>query len=149
MLIEVRVKTKRIIEEKAKKKLEIYVVDKEFFSEAEYAVTQLLEEEQASHLIEEYEIQSLKMSSIKELEHPEDGEQTFIATLRDIWLEEDGSEKSLRYKVLLWADNLTQANERAHELARQGYDMQIEGIQEVEYKYLNQEDNAVGETTAE
>ena len=53
-----------------------------------------------------------------------------------IFHDDDGNEKSLRYKVLLWANDLSQANERAHHLVYQGYDMQIEGIKEVEYEFL-------------
>jgi hypothetical protein len=61
---------------------------------------------------------------------------TYIATLKDIWLADDGTEKSLKYKVLLWADDLTQANSHIQQLAREGYDMQIEGIKQVDYEYL-------------
>jgi hypothetical protein len=74
---------------------------------------------------------------------------TFIVTLRDIFHDDDGNEKSLRYKVLLWANDLSQANERAHHLVHQGYDMQIEGIKEVEYEYLVEQSNQEEETESE
>lgn len=131
MLIEVKVKTKRTVDNKPKKKLEVYLVDKQFFSEAEYTVTALLTDN-----AEEFEIQSLRLSPIKEIANQFTGDCPFVATLKDIWTEDDGTEKYLRYKVLLWADNLTQANQRVQELAREGYDMLIEGIKQVDYEYI-------------
>ena len=112
-----------------------------FFTEAEYAVLQALNEEQTSHLVEEFEIQSLRISAIKEIATQYQGTTSFVATLKDIWHDDDGTEKSLRYKVLLWADDLTQANQRVQELSREGYDMLIEGIKQVDYEYLSGEES--------
>ena len=146
MLIEVKVKVARIIDGKTRKRTETYVLDKEFFSQAEYAVTELLNEDTT---IEDFQIQNLKLSQIKEVD-----EQTinnsilsFIATLIDIFLQDDGAEKKIKYKVLLWADNLTAANRRTNELSHQGYDMQIEGIKQVDYEYLIEEVNQEEEET--
>ena len=143
MLIEAKVKVARNVDSKIRKRTETYLMDREFFSEAEYAISSEMAEEQASHLVESFEIQSLRVSPVREIALPpqSSGECTFIATLKDTWLEEDGTEKSLRYKVLLWADNLTEANQTAHNLAREGYDMVIEGIKEVEYYYIQPEEN--------
>lgn len=49
----------------------------------------------------------------------------------------------MRYKVLLWANDLTSATHNARELQRQGYDMQIEGLKEVDYTYIkgDEQDN--------
>lgn len=135
MLIEVKVKVARIIEGKTRKRTETYVLDKEFFSQAEYAVTELLNEDTT---IEDFQIQNLKLSQIKEVDEQtiNNSIPSFIATLIDIFLQDDGTEKKIKYKVLLWADNLTAANHRANELSHQGYDMQIEGIKQVDYEYL-------------
>lgn len=141
MLIEVKVKVSRIVNEKTRWVTETYLVDRELFSQAEYTVTQTLEEEMSSNLIEDYTIQSLRMSSIKEIADQFEGEHSFIATLNDIFiLTDSGLEKKLRYKVLLWANNLTEANANAQQLARQGYDMHIEGIKEVDYIYLSEDE---------
>ena len=137
MLIEVKVKVARVIDGKTRKRTENYIIDKEFFAEAEYAVATTLNEEINQGTIEDFEIQSLKISQIKEVASQFNGDDTFIATLKDIWLADDGTEKSLKYKVLLWADDLTQANSHIQQLAREGYDMQIEGIKQVDYEYLN------------
>ena len=140
MLIEVKVKVARIIDGKTRKRTETYVMDKEFFSQAEYTVTELLNEDTT---VEDFQIQILKLSQIKEIDDQsiDNSIPSFIATLIDIFHQDDGTEKKLRYKVLLWADNLTAANRRANELSHQGYDMQIEGIKQVDYEYLIEQSN--------
>jgi hypothetical protein len=42
--------------------------------------------------------------------------------------------------------NHSQALQRVNELARQGYDMQIEGIKQVDYEYLVGQSNQEEET---
>lgn len=135
MLIEVKVKVTRIIDTKKRKRIETYIINKEFFSEAEYAVTVLL---QGDNTVDNFEIQSLKLSPIKEIADQYEGQYSYIATLKDIYHDDEGNEKSMRYKVLLWADNLTSATSRIRELQRQGYDMMIEGLKEVDYEYLRE-----------
>jgi len=148
MLIEVKVKVARVIDGKTRKRTETYVMDKEFFSQAEYAVTELLNEDTT---IEDFQIQNLKLSQIKEIDDQSINNSipSFIATLIDIFLHDDGTEKKLKYKVLLWADNLTAANRRANELSHQGYDMQIEGIKQVDYEYLAEQTNQEEEAERE
>lgn len=138
MLIEVKAKTKRVEESgKVHRATETYLTDRELFAEAEAAVTEQLGEEQASHLLEEFEIQSLRISSIREICDQYRGEQSFVATLKDIFVDDNGVEKPTRYKVLLWADDLTQCNQRVQEIVRQGYSMKIESILEKDFIYLD------------
>ena len=146
MLIEVKVKVARVIDGKTRKRTETYLVDKEFFAEAELQVLDYLNQERNDGLIEGCDIQSLKQSQIKEVATQFNGEFTYIATLKDIWLDTDGTEKDLKYKVLLWAEDLTDANRNIHQLARQGYDMLIEGIKQVDYEYLANQSNQEEET---
>ena len=143
MLIEVKAKVSRIIDSKLRKRTETYLIDKELYAEAEYAVMSSLANEQELGTVDSSEIISLRQSPIKEIcEDTMPGSAfTFIATLRDIFHDDNGNEKSMRYKVLLWANDLSQANQRAQQLARQGYDMQIEGIKQVEYEYLTGQEN--------
>ena len=136
MLIEVRVKVARVIDGKTRKRTETYVVDRDVFADAEYQVMAALSHEQEQGIVEDFEIQSLKISQIKEVAPQFDGSYSYIMTLKDIWVDDDGTEKQLKYKVLLWADDTTQANNHALQLARQGYDMQIAGIKQVDYEYL-------------
>jgi len=142
MLIELKVKTKRTDSTgKTRKKTETYLINKDFFAEAEYAITEMLTEETNSHLLDEFEILSLKISQLKEIATQYQGENPFIISLKDVFHEDDGTEKYTKYKVLLWADSLTEANSRAHELSMQGYDMLIESIKQVEYVFINEEDS--------
>ena len=139
MLIEVRVKVTRIIDAKKRKKLETYILNKDFFSEAEYKVTEILNTQHNEGEVDSFEIQSLKLSTIKEIADQYEGQYSFLATLKDIYHDDNGNEKSMRYKVLLWANDLTSATHNARELQRQGYDMQIEGLKEVDYTYIQDE----------
>ena len=136
MLIEVKVKVTRIIDTKKRKKLETYILNKDFFSEAEYKVTEILNTQHDEGEVDSFEIQSLKLSTIKEIADQYEGQYSFLATLKDIYHDDNGNEKSIRYKVLLWANDLTSATHNARELQRQGYDMQIEGLKEVDYTYI-------------
>ena len=143
MLIEVKVKVARIIDGKTRKRTETFLVEREVFAEAEYAVTSGLMQEQELGTVENFEIQSLRISPIREVAEQFNTATsvTYIATLKDIWLADDGTEKTLKCKVLLWAEDLTGANRNAQQLAREGYDMQIEGIKQVDYEYLAGQSN--------
>ena len=116
--------------------METYVLEADVFSEAEYSVCSTLMQEQNLKTVEGFDIQSLRQSPIKEIASQFSGDYTFIATLKDVYLENDGTEKTMRYKVLLWANNLTEANANASKLIKQGYDLVIEGIKQVDYEYL-------------
>ncbi len=151
MLIEVKVKVARIIDGKTRKRTETYIVpDCELFVNAEHLVMNHLSEEQNSGLIDNYEIQSLRISLIKEVcdqwleDYTIGGDPAFIATLKEVFHTDDGTEKTMKYKVLLWASSHSHALQRVQELARQGYDMQIEGIKQVDYEYLTVQED--GET---
>lgn len=147
MLIEVKAKVAWIVDDKVKRKQETFILDKEVFAEAEYVVMSLLEGYRREGTVDNFEIQGLKLSIVKEVITQYQGECTFIASLRDIFLQDDSSEKVLRYKVLLWADNISDAMAHTRELASQGYDMQIDGLKEVNYTYLNPQDNETPTTT--
>lgn len=141
MLIEVKAKVAWIIDGKIRKRLETYIIDKEVFAEAEYAVMTALSNAVNESSADSFEIQGLKVSPIKEIVTQYSGDYTFIVALRDTMLQDDGSEKTIKYKVLLWANNITEAMTHAREIAQQGYDMQIDSLKEVSYTYLNSEEN--------
>lgn len=142
MIVEVKAKVARIINGKTRKKTETFIKENcTLFTEAEYAVTELLTEEQNSKLVDNFEIQSLRISPIKEVytSWKNDKDNTFVATLIDIFLEDNGTEKATKYKILLWANNHTEALKRVQELSKQGYDMQIEGIKQVDYTHFDKD----------
>lgn len=138
MLAEIRVKVKRRINGRARKRVETFLYDMDLFSDAEYEVLSLLKGQFDSGEVEEYEIQSVKLSSIKEVADQYKGGCPYIITLKDVWTNDEGVEKSLRYKVLLWADSLKEAAERAHELQKEGYDMLVEDVRETELTLIKE-----------
>ena len=148
MIVEVKVKVARIIDGKTRKKIETFIVpDCELFVNAEHTVMSSLTND--GNTVEEYQIQSLKLSQIKEIADQFSGEHNYIATLKDTFHEDDGTERTMKYKVLLWANNLAQANTNVGQMAREGYNMQVEGIKQVDYEYLAEQSNQEGETENE
>ena len=147
MLIKVKAKVAWKIDGKVKKKIETYIIDEEVFAEAEYAVMSHLEQYKSDGEVEDFEITGLKLSIVKEIITQYEGDHTFIATLRDTTLLDDGSEKVIKYKVLLWANNIAEAMTHTREISQQGYDMQIDGLKEVNYTYLNSQENEESEST--
>lgn len=146
MLVEVKAKVTRIIDSKTRKRNETFIVNNcELFVEAEHDVMNRLSQEQEEGIVEGFEIQSLRISPIKEICTQFNGEFAYIATLTDIFHTDDGTEKVQKYKVFLWANSHTDAVHNIETLVRQGYDMHIEGIKEVNYEYLNHLDSNNGE----
>jgi len=146
MFIEVKAKVSWVIDTKIKKKLETYIIDKEVFAEAEYEVMTLLTAYKNEGTVEDFEITSLKQSSVKEIITNYQGDYSFIASLRYMFIQDDGTEKAMKYKTLLWANNISEAMSHTRELTQQGYDMQIDSLKEVNYTYLNSEDNETSDT---
>lgn len=147
MLIEVKAKVSWIIDSKIKRKQETYILDKEVFAEAEYAVMNILNTHQTEGTVDTFEITGLKQSVVKEIITDYTGDYSFIATLRDTVHQDDGSEKQIKYKVLLWANNIAEAMNHAREIVQQGYDMQIDSLKEVNYTYLNMQENEESTST--
>ena len=141
MLIEVKAKVAWIIDNKVRKKTETYILDKEVFAQAEYEVMSLLTNHKEEGIVDSFELLGIKVAAVKEIITQFEGEHSFIASLRDTYLQEDGTEKTVRYKVLLWANNISEAMSHTRDIARQGYDLQIDGLREVNYTYINHQDN--------
>lgn len=142
MLLEVKVKVTWIIDSKPKKRTETYLIEKEVMAEAEYAIMSKLTGYQNEDTLREFEIQSIKLSPIKEINLQYQGEHSYIASLKDIFLQDDGTEKAIKYKVILWANSISEAMNHVREIAQQGYDMQIESLKEVDYYYIDNEDTS-------
>lgn len=141
MLIEVKAKVAWVIDNKVRKRTETYILDKNVFAEAEYEVMTLLSGYMEEGTVKSFEILMIKISMVKEIITQYQGESTFIVSLRDIFLQEDGTEKTIKYKVLLWANNISDAMTHTREIASQGYDMQIDSLREVNYSYLTTQRN--------
>lgn len=139
MLIEVKTKVAWVIDGKIKKETETFILDVEVFAEAECTVMRMLTDKMEAGLVDSFEIMSLKLSIVKEIITQYEGEYSYIASLKDVTLQDDGSEKVVRYKVLLWATNITDAMSHVREIVAQGYDMQVDGLKEVNYNYISNE----------
>ena len=149
MLLEVKVKVTWIIDSKPKKRTETYLSEKEVMAEAEYTIMSMLNASQQEGTLREFEIQSIKLSSIKEINLQYQGEHSYIASLKDIFLQDDGTEKPIRYKVILWANSISEAMNHVREIAQQGYDMQIESLKEVDYYYIEDNGDTVSSQSEE
>ena len=143
MLIETKVKLTKQVDDRTLKYTVTYLSDDESLVDALARVINHLQLMQSSHLIEDANIISCKQSSIKEVATQFEGDESYVATLKDTWIDEVGDEKTMRYKVLLYAADLTECNQRVQELSREGYDMKVESLTEVEMEYLlnNDTDN--------
>lgn len=145
MLIEVKVKVAWIIDSKIKKRVETYIMDTEVFAQAEYTIMTNLTRDKDAGIIDSFDIVSLKASSIREICSQYEGENSYIATLRDIIIQDDDTEKTIRYKVLLWANNISDAMSHTREITSQGYNMSIDGLKEVNYTYIEHEVSSTSE----
>lgn len=142
MLTETRVKISKQVDDKIRKSTTTFLTDSENLVEALAVVINHLNVMKVSHLIEDAEIVACKQSSIKEVATQFEGEKSYVATLKDLWVDEvSGEEKAIRYKVLLYADDLTQANVNVQQLSREGYDMEVESLTEMDMFYIEKSDS--------
>lgn len=81
------------------------------------------------------DVVAIKRSKIKEIanERTSDDEKIFLATLVDVFLNEDGSEKEMKYTIAFFSKNMATANVYINEYAKQGYNMSITKIVESKY----------------
>lgn len=98
MLVETKVKSEMIVDNKVRKVTETFILDTTFFSTAEYSVTEMLEKEKEAGTLKDYEIQSLRISPIKEIANQYHGEHSYLATLKDIWTDDDVQRSILNTK---------------------------------------------------
>jgi hypothetical protein len=81
------------------------------------------------------DVVAIKRSKIKEIanERTSDDEKVFLATLVDVFLNEDGTEKEMKYTIAFFSKNMATANVYINEYAKQGYNMSITKIVESKY----------------
>ena len=84
------------------------------------------------------EVTALKRSAIKEFVNTSnDGEYIFIATITASYVDDNGKDKEMQYKVALWADDITKAHNITKEYMRQGLDdMELKGINQTKFNEL-------------
>ena len=137
MLIETKVKTSKEVDGKTRKHTVTYLTDSETLVDALALVIDYLNRLQESEEITDADILSCKQSAIKEVTTQFEGDRSYVATLKDIWVDEvSGEEKAIRYKVMLYSNDLTDCNTNVQQLRREGYDMEVESLTEVDMLYL-------------
>lgn len=81
------------------------------------------------------DVTNIKRSKLKEIanERADNDEKIFVATLLDVFLAEDGSEKELKYDIAFFSKSMDAAHAYIREYASQGYNMSIKGIKETKF----------------
>lgn len=106
---------------------ETFIVEnEELFAHVE---NKLLEEFSAYKNID---VTAIKRSKLREVANARSSveDKIFTATLVDVFLNDDGSEKETKYTIAFFAKNITAANEFVNEYVKQGYDMSVTAIKE-------------------
>lgn len=114
-----------------KQKLSKFIVDKcELFAEAEAKGL----EEFAGNC----DVVAIKQSKIREfVNEPEetDEEHIYYATIIDTFVNDDGSEKEVKYQVAVYAESTTQCNKIVNEYMAQGLnDMRCVAIKQTKFE---------------
>lgn len=125
MFYELKLRTTKVNKEKGVEKevTEKYITDCGLFAEAELKGLQQYKKCDVTHI---------SRSDVREIVNPEEGsdkDNFYKATIVDIFINDDGSEKELKYKVLVAADSLDEATKKTLAYMEQGLqDMRLDGI---------------------
>lgn len=123
MYYEFKTKRKQLTEKGVEKEVtEHFITDCDLFAEAECKGLEINNGE--------CDVIYISRSSIREIVNPSGtAENFFRATLVDIFINDDGTEKETKYHVLINAEDMNEANKKAHEYMKQGMqDMRLDGI---------------------
>lgn len=115
---------------KEKVKKEKFVFDKcESFGEVEQKAIDLFD-----HL-SEMEVVAIKQSKVKEIVNYKkyQDEKIFDATLRDVFVDDDGNEKYINYHILLCAKTFDNAKDLVSQYLKQGYDLTLITLKETPF----------------
>lgn len=104
---------------------ERYITDCDTFEEAEKKGM-----ETYAHQGLHGDVVAVRRSNVREIANERDNrEHYFKATIIDTFTTDGGKEKELRYYVLIRADDLAEATDKANEYMRQGLqDMRLDGM---------------------
>lgn len=108
---------------------ESYLIeDAETFNDAEYMLFKEFQDKTGIDVV------SLKRSKIKEIANTNrDTEPMFIATLVDVFTDENGIEKELTYDIAFFALNIEQAHNFIRLYAQQGYCMEMKALKQAKF----------------
>ena len=99
-----------------------YLLDVELFGQAELKAYE--------HLQDKFDVEvvSVKRSTIKEVVRVNNDLDYYVATLSDTFTDDKGKESIIRYKQLLPAATIDEAQTAIAEFLKQGYDMRLDAI---------------------
>lgn len=126
MYYEITDRVKRVKDDGTEKEVnERYITDCLTFAEAEQKGMEAYSADNTDG-----DVVAVKRSNVKEIVNEnEEKQHYFKATIVDIFTDDNGNEKELKYYVLIRADNLTEATSKANDYLRQGLsDMRLDGI---------------------
>lgn len=109
---------------------ESYLIeDAETFSEAESTLSKI-----ENSLSSNIDVVALKRSKIKEIANVNrDTEPMFIATLVDVFTDDNGIEKELTYDIAFFALNIEEAHNFIRLYAQQGYCMEMKALKQAKF----------------
>ena len=99
-----------------------YLLDAELFAQAEVKVYEQLKDKVDVDVI------NIKRSTIKEVISVDNDLDYYVATISDTYTDDKGNEKIIRYKQLLPAATIGEAQEAITDYLKQGYDMRLDAI---------------------
>ena len=99
-----------------------YLLDAELFAQAEAKVYEQLKDKK------DVDVVSIKRSTIKEVIRVDNDLDYYVAAISDTYTDDKGNEKIIRYKQLLPAATIGEAQEAITDYLKQGYDMRLDAI---------------------
>ena len=99
-----------------------YLLDAGLFAQAEVKVYEQLKDKVDVDVI------NIKRSTIKEVIRVDNDLDYYVATISDTYTDDKGNEKIIRYKQLLPAASIGEAQEAITDYLKQGYDMRLDAI---------------------
>lgn len=126
MLYEFRLKTVKTLDDGQQKDVkEHYICEAELHGEAEAMGYKLYPDT-------EVDVTSVGRSDVREIiNNPEDGEYCYKAVVIDVYTDDNGKEKELKYPMLLFADDFSKATAKINEYLAQGYNMTLDSLRRV------------------
>lgn len=107
---------------KTKEITEQYIMDVDLFAEAEMTLMQQYNGD--------CDVFAIFRSKVREIvNEKEDDKPFFKATIVDVFTNDDGIEKELKYPVLVCAKDMADANKLMEEYLKEGMDMRLEKIE--------------------
>lgn len=112
---------------------ESYLIENaETFSEAESVLIKLGDVSSLS----DFDVTSLKRSKIKEIANHGVGKlktPMFVATLTDVFTDDNGNEKETNYDIAFFAPNIQEAHNFIIYYTEQGYCMEMKALKQVKF----------------